>query len=138
MSLGAAVRLYALTACVFFAIDVVWIAVVANGFYRRHLGHLLRAEVLWTPAALFYGIYIAGILVFAVMPGLDAGSLQRTAALGAFLGLFAYATFDLTSMALLNDFPLRVVAVDLLWGTVLTSAVAMAGFRIALWLGLEG
>lgn len=134
-ALGLA-KLYGLTALAFFAIDLVWLGVVAPGFYQRHLGHLLRPDVLWAPALLFYALYIAGVLVFAVLPGLEAGSLGRTLALGAFFGLVAYATFDLTCMALLRDFPLVVVAVDLVWGTVLTASVSAAGFGIGRWLGV--
>jgi uncharacterized membrane protein len=129
-------QLYGATALVFFAIDVVWLGVVAQSFYQRHLGHLLRADVLWAPAVLFYALYIAGILVFAVLPGLDARSLGRTVALGAFLGLVAYATFDLTCMALLKDFPLVVVVVDLAWGMVLTASVSTAAYGIARWLDI--
>ena len=127
-------KLYGLTAIVFFAVDLVWLGMVAAGFYRKHLDSLLRDDVLWLPALIFYGIYIAGILVFAVLPGLDAGSVVRTVALGAFLGFFAYATFDLTSMALIEGFSWRVVMVDLAWGTALTASVAAAGFGIGTWL----
>jgi uncharacterized membrane protein len=129
-------KLYGLTALVFFAMDLVWLGVVAAGFYQRHLGHLMRPDVLWAPALAFYLLYIAGLLVFAVLPGLSAGALPRTLALGAFFGLVAYATFDLTSMALLRDFPLVVVAVDLAWGTALTATVSAAGFGIGRWLGV--
>lgn len=129
-------KLYGLTAAVFFAIDLVWLGVVAPGFYQKHLGHLLRPDVVWGAAILFYLLYLAGVLVFAVLPGLEAGSLPRTVALGAFFGLVAYATFDLTCMALMRDFPPVVVAVDLAWGTVLTGTVAAAGFGLGRWLGL--
>lgn len=129
-------KLYGLTAAVFFAIDLVWLGVVAAGFYQKHLGHLLRPDVVWGAALVFYALYIAGVLVFAVLPGLEAGSLARTLTLGAFFGLVAYATFDLTSMALMRDFPLVVVVVDLLWGTVLTATVSAAGFGIGRWLGV--
>jgi len=138
MKLSSILGLYALTAVTFFAVDVTWIGLVAQDFYRRNLGHLLRAEVLWSAAVLFYAIYIAGILVFAVLPGLEAGSLPRAVALGAFLGLFAYATFDLTSLALLRDFPIAVVLVDLAWGTFLTGFVAGSGYLLGRWLGLVG
>lgn len=129
-------KLYGLMAVVFFAIDLVWLGVVASGFYQKHLGHLLRPDVVWGAALLFYALYLAGTLVFAVLPGLEAGSLGRTLALGAFFGLVAYATFDLTCMALMRDFPLVVVVVDLIWGTVLTATVAAAGFGLGRWLGL--
>ncbi len=129
-------KLYGLTALVFFAIDLVWLGLVAAGFYQRHLGHLLRPDVLWAPALVFYLLYIAGLLVFAVLPGLEVGALTRTLALGAFFGLVAYATFDLTCMALLRDFPLVVVVVDLVWGMVLTTLVSAAGYGLARWLGV--
>jgi len=138
MSIWSLLRLYGLMAVVFFAIDLVWITVVAKSFYEEYLGDLLRPDVVWPAALAFYAIYIAGILVFAVMPGLEAGSGARAAALGAFLGLFAYATFDLTCLALFRSFPVIVVVVDLVWGTILTASIATAGFWLGRWLGLAG
>jgi uncharacterized membrane protein len=129
-------KLYGLTATAFFAIDMVWLGVVAPRFYERHLGPLLREDVVWSAAAGFYLLYIAGIVVFAVLPGLAADSVGRGAALGAFFGLVAYATFDLTSMALIRGFGWTVVAVDLAWGTVLTATVSTVGFYAGRWLGL--
>ena len=129
-------KLYGLTALVFFAIDLVWLGVVAAGFYQKHLGHLLADQVRWAPALLFYLLFILGILVFAVVPGLSASSLTRTLALGAFLGLVAYATFDLTCAALFKGFSTVVVVVDLVWGTCLSAVVAAAGYGIGRWLGL--
>jgi uncharacterized membrane protein len=131
MALSYLIKLYSLTAVVFLAIDVVWLGLVAKGFYQQHLGHLLREQALLLPALLFYAVYIAGVLVFSVLPGLEADSLKRTVALGAFLGFLAYATFDLTCMALFDEFPPVVVFVDLVWGTALTGSVAAAGFGIA-------
>jgi uncharacterized membrane protein len=136
MDLWSLVKLYGLTTAVFFAIDLVWLGVVAQRFYQQHLGTLLRADVVWAAALLFYAIYIAGILVFAVLPALEAGSLQRAVVLGAFLGFFAYATFDLTCLALFRDFPVIVVVVDLFWGAALTATVSAAGYGLGRWLGI--
>jgi uncharacterized membrane protein len=138
MDILSLAKLYGLTTAVFFAIDLVWIGVVADRFYQEHLGTLLRSDVVWGAALLFYAVYIAGILVFAVMPALGVGSVQRAVALGAFLGFFAYATFDLTCLALFRNFPVIVVVVDLAWGTVLTASVAAAGYGIGRWLGIPG
>jgi uncharacterized membrane protein len=132
------IGLYVLTAVVFFAIDLVWLGVVAAPFYQRQMGDLMRPDVRWGAALAFYALYIAGILVFAVLPGLEAGSLGRSVALGAFFGLVAYATFDLTSLALVRDFPEAMVVVDLVWGTVLTATVAAAGWGVGRWLGVGG
>ncbi|MBM4183657.1 MAG: DUF2177 family protein [Gemmatimonadetes bacterium] len=128
--------LYGLTAAVFFAIDLTWLGLVARGFYRDQLGHFLRTDVLWPAALAFYAVFLVGILVFAVLPALQANSVLRALALGALLGFVAYATFDLTAFALFRDFPGIVVVVDLAWGTVLTSAVAVSGYAIGRWLGL--
>ena len=136
MDLWSLVKLYGLTTAVFFAIDLVWLGVVAQRFYQDHLGTLLRSDVVWAAALLFYAIYIAGILVFAVLPALGAESLQRAVVLGAFLGFFAYATFDLTCLALFRDFPVIVVVVDLIWGATLTATVAAAGYGLGRWLGV--
>jgi uncharacterized membrane protein len=128
--------LYLLTALVFFAVDLLWLGIVAVGFYRRQMGDLMRPDVRWDAAIAFYAIYLIGILVFAVLPGLDAGSLGRTVALGAFFGFVAYATFDLTALAVIRGFPGGMVVVDLIWGTVLTGTVAAAGYGFGRWLGI--
>lgn len=130
-------QLYALTALAFFAIDFVWITRIASRFYEAQIGQMLRSEPILAAAVGFYALYIAGILLFAVLPGLEAGSLGRSALLGAFFGLVAYATFDLTCMALLQGFTWTVVVVDLAWGTVLTASVASAGWGIGRWLGMS-
>ena len=127
--------LYGLTALGFFAIDFVWLTRIAQGFYQTHLGHYLRPDpVVWAAVA-FYSVYLVGVVVFAVLPGLEAGTVLRAAALGALFGLVAYATFDLTCMALFRDFPVIVVVVDLIWGTILTSATATLGYFAGRWLG---
>jgi uncharacterized membrane protein len=118
-------RLYLITAVTFLAVDYVWLTRLAEPFYRTNIGHLLREDPLIGGAALFYLVYIAGVVVFAVSPGLERGSLRFTAGRGAFLGFFAYATFDLTSYAMFEGFPAIVVVVDLLWGATLTATAAV-------------
>lgn len=125
---------YALMTLTFFAIDLVWLGIVARPFYQTHLGPLLRPDVRWGPAILFYLLFITGILVFAVLPAVERASLWRAVALGAFFGLVAYATYDLTSLALVAGFPDIVAVVDLAWGTVLSGTVAAAGYTAARWL----
>ncbi len=117
--------LYAVSIAAFFAIDLTWLGVVASDFYARHLGDLLRPDVLWAPAILFYLLFVAGVVKFVTLPA--AGSVRKAALNGAFFGLITYATFDLTCLALFRDFPVIVVVVDLAWGAVLTASVAAAG-----------
>jgi uncharacterized membrane protein len=136
MSIARALALYGLTAAGFFAIDFVWLTRIAQGFYQTHIGHYLREDpVIWAAVG-FYALYLVGVVVFAVLPGLEAQAPWRTVGLGALFGLIAYATFDLTCKALFRDFPTIVVVVDLAWGTVLTAGAAAIGYSAGRWLGL--
>jgi uncharacterized membrane protein len=128
------VYLYLLTLPVFFGIDMLWIGVLAKGFYRNNLGHLLRPDINWTAALIFYLLYIVGILIFATLPALEKQSLHQAVVLGALFGLFAYATYDLSNLATLKDWPVKIVFVDILWGMVLTASVAAASFFIGKWI----
>ena len=135
MTTAAFAKLYLATLLVFLAIDAIWLGVVAKGFYQRHIGDLLRPDVRWGAALLFYLIFIGGILLFAVLPGLVRGSARHAMLLGGLFGMIAYATYDLTNLATLKGFPPIVAAVDMLWGFVLTGIVAGAGYKIAEWVG---
>lgn len=118
----------------FLLIDAIWLGVVARGFYRRHLGFLLADHVNWWAAGSFYLLFVAGVLVFAVAPGLSAGSLPRALMLGGLFGLVTYGTYDLTNLATVKDWPLIVTVVDLAWGTVLTASVSGIGYLAGTWL----
>jgi len=128
------IYLYLLVIPVFFAIDMIWLGLAAREFYRNNLGHLLRPDVNWTAAIGFYLLYIAGIMIFAIMPALEENSLRRAVLFGGLFGFFAYATYDLTNLATLKGWPLNVAVVDIIWGIVLTASVAAAGFFIGQWL----
>lgn len=131
------VQLYVLTVPVFFAIDMVWLGIVAKGLYQKNLGPLMRPDVNWPVAIGFYLLYIVGIIVLAVLPAAEKNELSVAVMRGAVLGLVAYATYDLTNLSTLKDWPALVSAIDLLWGTVLTATVALVSFYIARWLGIS-
>lgn len=128
------IYLYLLTIPVFFGIDMIWLGFIAKGFYRNNLGHLLRPDVNWPAALIFYLLYIVGILIFATLPALEKKSLYQAVVLGGLFGFFAYATYDLTNLATLKGWPLNVVIVDIVWGIVLTASVGAASFLIGRWL----
>ncbi|MEN6448363.1 MAG: DUF2177 family protein [Syntrophaceae bacterium] len=128
------VYLYLMTIPIFFAIDMIWLGFLARGFYRENLGHLMRPDVNWFAAVVFYLLYIAGIMIFAIIPSLEKNSLRQAALLGGLFGFFAYATYDLTNLATMKGWPLNVVVVDIIWGVVLTASVASASFLIGRWL----
>ncbi len=123
------IYLYLLTVPAFFIIDMIWLGFVANKFYQSQLAHLL-GPVNWPAAIIFYLIYIVGIIIFAVVPGLEAGSWKKALVLGALFGFFCYATYDLTNLATLRDWPLSVAIVDMIWGAVLTGSVATVSYYL--------
>jgi len=128
-------KLYLCTLVGFLAIDAVWLTVVARGFYRRQLGFLLSDQPQWWAAIIFYLLFVVGLLVFAIAPGLQAGSLRKVLLLGAFFGLVTYATYDLTNLATVKNWPWLVTLVDMAWGTVLAAAVSGIGYFAGRWLG---
>jgi uncharacterized membrane protein len=119
------------TALVFLGLDAVWLSFSASVLYRPLLGDLLRDDFLLVPAALFYVIYTAGIVAFAISPSLASGRWTAAGLRGLFLGLFGYAVYDLTNQATLRNWPVTITVADLIWGALLTAVAAIAGFLAA-------
>ena len=112
----------------FLGLDAAWLSYAAGRIYRPRLGALLREDFAVLPAAAFYVVYIAGILVFAVGPALASGRWTTAVWRGAALGFLAYATYDLTNQATLRNWSSFVSVIDMAWGTMLTAAAALAGY----------
>lgn len=129
-------KLYCIALPIFFAVDMVWLGVAAKTFYAKQVGFLMKANVNWAAALLFYFLFIAGLVVFVVVPAVEKGSWARAVLLGAFFGLITYATYDLTNLATLKDWPMLVTVVDLIWGTVLAASVSVATYGIAVKIGV--
>jgi uncharacterized membrane protein len=127
-------KLYFATLVGFFAIDMVWLGLVARSFYKKSLGYIMAPTVNWFPAIIFYLLFIVGIMVFVVLPGVKENSLQSTILKALLFGLITYATYDLTNLATINQWPLAVTVVDLIWGMVLSTIVSITGFYVAKWL----
>jgi uncharacterized membrane protein len=127
-------RLYFFTLVVFFAIDMVWLALVARGFYQKQLGFMLRSDVNWSAAGVFYLLFALGLMIFVIVPSLETGSTTKVLILGALFGLITYSTYDLTNLATLKDWPLAMTLVDLLWGSILATSVSYLGFLAGKWL----
>lgn len=125
---------YLLTAVVFFAIDMLWLGLVAKGLYNKYLGSFLAEQVNWIAAIVFYLLFIVGIFIFAIMPAVEKDSLIKAISLGALFGFFTYATYDLTNLATLKDWPIKIVFIDIAWGAVLTASVSTSGYLIMKWL----
>ena len=128
------IKLYLLTVPIFFLIDIAWLGYLGRGFYKKQIGFILSDQVNWAAAIAFYLIYIVGILVVAVLPALEQGSFRRAVVWGALFGFSTYATYDLTNMATIKGWPLAMVVVDILWGTLLCTLVAGGSFYAGRWL----
>lgn len=122
---------YVAAAIVFAGLDALWLGVVARTLYQREFGSMLLEKPNMVAAVIFYALYLVGVVVFAVKPGLDSGSWTKVVVYGALFGLIAYATYDLTNLATLKGFPFKVVIPDLLWGMAVTTAAGLAGYFTA-------
>jgi uncharacterized membrane protein len=124
---------YLLTTIVFFAVDMTWLGFIAKGLYKKYLGGFLSDKVNWPAAIIFYLLFIIGIFYFTILPAVEKNSLAKAVISGALFGFFTYATYDLTNLATLKDWPLPIVFIDIIWGAVLTGIVSTAGFYIVKW-----
>ena len=121
---------YLATAVVFLVADMIWLGFVAKNFYRDNLGGMLLEQPSIPVAAAFYALYVVGVIIFAVAPALREETWLTAAIYGALFGFFAYATYDLTNLATLKDWPPIVSIVDLAWGTCVTAVAATGGYAI--------
>lgn len=133
MPLSFYLKLYISTLVVFFAIDMLWLGLIARSFYRKHLGFIMADSPNWTAAIIFYLIFVAGLIFFAVEPGLESGSIGKTILLGALYGFITYVTYDLTNLATLKNWPVLLTLVDILWGTTLAVLVSSSSYFIGKW-----
>jgi len=127
---------YAITLILFMGIDLVWLMGPGRPIYMAEIGSLLRSQPNLGAALAFYVLYAGGLTYFAVTPGLKAAIPLQALGLGALFGLMAYATYDLTNLAVVNGFSTRIAVIDMAWGSVLSGAVAWLACRVILGLNL--
>ena len=124
---------YLLTTVVFFAVDMTWLGLIAKDLYKKYLGSFLSDKVNWPAAIIFYLLFIIGIFYFCILPAVEKNSVVKAIISGALFGVFTYATYDLTNLATLKNWPLTIVFIDIAWGALLTGIVSTAGFYIVKW-----
>lgn len=124
---------YGFTALVFLVLDIAWLGTMVGAFYKPRLAGLLLERPRMDAALLFYALYIAGVIVFAVAPALDAGGWRRALVLGMLLGLLAYGTYDLTNLATIQGWSVAVTVADMVWGAVATGGAAAAATALTAW-----
>lgn len=125
------IKLYAIALPVVFVIDMIWLGLVAKDFYKSQIGFIMKSNFNWTAAILFYLLFVVGLVVFVIAPALGKGSWSQALLLGALFGFIAYATYDLTNLAALKDWPLTVTIVDMIWGAVLGATASALTVIIA-------
>lgn len=124
-------KLFAIALPVFFTIDMLWLGLIAKDFYAKQIGGLMKPDINWTAAIIFYLIFIAGLVVFVITPAVIKNSWSHAVLMGALFGFVCYATYDLTNLAVAKDWPVFVTIIDLIWGAVLAASVSVITFLIA-------
>ncbi len=127
-------KIYLIAFVVFLIVDAIWLTFVANQFYKKHIGFLMKATPNYIAAAVFYLIFIVGLVFFVIQPAVNSGDVGRLVLSAALFGFITYATYDLTNLATIKDWPLIVTVVDLAWGTVLSTTISVATYYLYLWI----
>lgn len=122
------VALYGIALAAFVAIDGIWLGLIAKNLYAKELKSLLTTDVKWAGAVLFYILFLGFVIFFVLQPALQGGSLQTAITRGALFGLATYMTYDLTNYATIKGFPLKIVVIDMLWGTFLTASISAVSY----------
>lgn len=122
--------LYGIALGTFIVLDGIWLGLIAKNLYATELKSLMTSQVKWGAAVLFYALFIGMLIYFVIAPALMAGSLQVATTRGALFGLATYMTYDLTNYATLKNFPLKIVIIDMIWGTLLSAIVASISYAL--------
>ena len=125
------IKFYLIAFPVFFVIDMIWLVLVAKKFYQKQIGFLMKPDITWFAAIIFYLLFVAGLVVFVISPAVEKNSWSHAVLYGAFFGLITYATYDLTNLATLKDWPVLVTIADLIWGMVVSASVSVLTFLIS-------
>ncbi len=126
----AGARNYAIALVIFLAIDMVWLMLIAKSLYAQHLGYLMAPKAKLLVAFLFYLLFVVGLQFFVLNPALASGSWKTALFAGMFFGLVTYATYDLTNLATVNDWPVLITAIDLVWGSFVSGVTALLSFLV--------
>jgi len=125
-------KLYLIALPVFFIIDMIWLGLVARNFYRSQIGFLMKTNINWLAAIIFYFLFIAGLVFFVLSPAIEKRNLNYAIMAAIFYGLLTYSTYDLTNLATLKDWPVLVTIVDIIWGMILSVSVSLITYLIAI------
>lgn len=122
------VWMFLISMVIFLVLDMLWLNVIAKRFYAQELGDLMTDQVRILAAVIFYIIFIVGMIYFVIYPAFLEASLTAALVNGLFFGFICYATYDLTNLATIRNWPLAMTLVDLVWGTFLGGMTSMLSF----------
>jgi uncharacterized membrane protein len=124
------IKEYGIAFIAFFTIDLLWLTIVAKDLYNKHLGFLMSSSPNWFAAIAFYLLYIIGIVFFVINPAIEKRSWMYALFAGMFFGFITYATYDLTNLATIKNWPSIITVIDLIWGTLLCGSVSLITYFI--------
>lgn len=125
------IKLYLIAFPIFFIIDMVWLGFVAKGLYSKQLGFLMAPQVNWIAGIIFYTLFIGGLVLFVITPALKQESWTQALLFGALFGLISYATYDLTNLATIKNWPMIISLIDMAWGATIAASVSVITYFIA-------
>lgn len=124
------IKMYLIALIVFIIIDGIWLLFISKNLYQKELGHLLTTNPKLMAAAIFYLLFLVGLVYFVINPGIEKESIKTIIISGLLFGLITYATYDLTNLATLKNWPLKITIIDLIWGSSLSSIVSVITYYI--------
>ncbi len=124
------IKMYVIAIVTFLVIDLIWLSFIAKNLYQAELGHLMADNFNLIAAFVFYALFVVGLVYFVINPGIEKESIKYILVAGAMFGFMTYATYDLTNLATLKDWPLKITIIDLMWGTTLSTLVSSVTYYV--------
>ena len=124
------IKMYIIAFIVFLIIDAIWLGLIAKNLYQSEIGHLMTDKPNFIAAGIFYLLFIGGLIYFVINPAISTGDITKLIISAAVFGFMTYATYDLTNLATLKDWPIKVTIIDLIWGTSVSTVVSYVTYII--------
>ena len=129
------IKMYLIALIVFVIIDAIWLMFISKNLYQKELGYLLTSNPNFIATVIFYLLFLVGLVYFVINPAIGKESIKLLLISGALFGLITYATYDLTNLATIKSWPLKITIIDLIWGTSLSTLVSLCTYYIYMFIG---
>ena len=124
------IKMYIISFVVFLIIDAIWLLFISKNLYQAEIGHLMADKAKLIPALIFYLVFLVGLVYFVISPGIESKNITKLLLSAALFGFITYATYDLTNLATLKNWPVKITIIDLIWGTTLSTLVSYVTYII--------